>query len=79
MDLFDDLPPEAALTHIAPGAVLLHGFAREGDAALLQAIESVLQQVPSARAHRLALAGAATAELDVSVCAVVLYASRIRL
>jgi alkylated DNA repair protein (DNA oxidative demethylase) len=46
MDLFDDLPPEAALTHIAPGAVLLHGFAREGDAALLQAIETVLQQAP---------------------------------
>jgi len=37
MDLFDDLPlpPEAALTQIAPGAVLLHGFARDGDAALL--------------------------------------------
>ena len=46
MDLFDDLPPEATLTHIAPGAVLLHGFAREGDAALLQAIESVLTQAP---------------------------------
>jgi alkylated DNA repair protein (DNA oxidative demethylase) len=48
MDLFDDLPlpPEGALTHIAPGAVLLHGFARDGDAALLQAIESVLCQAP---------------------------------
>jgi alkylated DNA repair protein (DNA oxidative demethylase) len=48
MDLFDDLPlpPEGALTHIAPGAVLLHGFARDGDAALLQAIESVLSQAP---------------------------------
>jgi alkylated DNA repair protein (DNA oxidative demethylase) len=48
MDLFDDLPPttEGALTQIAPGAVLLHGFAREGDAALLQAIESVLAQAP---------------------------------
>ena len=46
MDLFDDLPPEAALTHIAPGAVLLHGFAREGDAALLHAIETVLHQAP---------------------------------
>ncbi len=46
MDLFDDLPPEAALTQIAPGAVLLHGFAKGGDAALLQAIESVLHQAP---------------------------------
>jgi alkylated DNA repair protein (DNA oxidative demethylase) len=48
MELFDDLPPppEAALTQIAPGAVLLHGFARDGDTALLQAIESVLSQAP---------------------------------
>jgi alkylated DNA repair protein (DNA oxidative demethylase) len=46
MDLFDDLPPETALTQIAPGAVLLHSFARERDAALLQAIETVLQQAP---------------------------------
>jgi len=46
MDLFDDLPPEAALTQIAPGAVLLHGFAKGGAAALLQAIETVLQQAP---------------------------------
>lgn len=48
MDLFDDLPPptEGALTQIAPGAVLLHGFAREVDAVLLQAIESVIAQAP---------------------------------
>lgn len=46
MDLFDDLPPEATLTPIAPGAVLLHGFARDGAAALLQAIETVLTQAP---------------------------------
>ncbi|WPC66755.1 DNA oxidative demethylase AlkB [Rhodoferax ferrireducens] len=48
MDLFDYLPPppEGALTPIAPGAVLLHGFAKGGDAALLQAIESVLSQAP---------------------------------
>ena len=46
MDLFDDLPLEAALTQMAPGAVLLHGFAREGATALLQAIETVLQQAP---------------------------------
>jgi alkylated DNA repair protein (DNA oxidative demethylase) len=46
MDLFDDLPPDAALTPMAPGAVLLHGFARDGAAALLQAVEGVLQQAP---------------------------------
>ena len=46
MDLFDDLPPDTALTPMAPGAVLLHGWAREGAAALLQAVEGVLQQAP---------------------------------
>lgn len=46
MDLFDSLPPEETLTPLAPGAVLLHGFARDKEAALLQAIESVLQQAP---------------------------------
>ena len=47
-DLFDDLPPfgEAAQTLLAPGAVLLHGFARAIDAALLQAIESVIARAP---------------------------------
>jgi DNA oxidative demethylase len=48
MDLFDDLPPptESALTQIAPGAVLLHGFAREVDATLLLAIEAVIAKAP---------------------------------
>ena len=48
MDLFDDLPPppEAAHMAIAPGAVLLHAFARAGEAALLQAIEAVIHQAP---------------------------------
>ena len=46
MDLFDNLLPEETLTPLVPGAVLLHGFAREGDALLLQAIESVLTQAP---------------------------------
>lgn len=46
MDLFDDLPPDTALTPMAPGAVLLHGYAREGAAALLQAVEGVLSQAP---------------------------------
>ena len=48
MDLFDDLPPppEAAHSPIAPGAVLLRGFAREGVAALLHAVEAVMAQAP---------------------------------
>jgi DNA oxidative demethylase len=48
MDLFDDLPPppEAEHTPIAPGAVLLRGFARAGGAALVQAVEAVVAQAP---------------------------------
>jgi DNA oxidative demethylase len=48
VDLFDDLPPPpaAAPTPIAPGAVLLHGFAWEAAGVLLQAVESVLKQSP---------------------------------
>jgi alkylated DNA repair protein (DNA oxidative demethylase) len=48
VDLFDDLPPPSvtAQTPIAPGAVLLHGFAFDGAAALLHAVETVLHQAP---------------------------------
>lgn len=48
IDLFDDLPPppEAAQVPMAPGAVLLRGFARAADATLLQAIEDVIAQAP---------------------------------
>lgn len=48
MDLFDQLPPpvNAAPTPLAPGAVLLHGLAREGDVALLQTIDAVIAQAP---------------------------------
>ena len=48
-ELFDDLPPPpgpAAPTPIAPGAVLLRGFAREIDADLLRAIAAVTAQAP---------------------------------
>ena len=47
-DLFDDLPPDAdaAPTPIAPGAVLMHGFARHLDAALLDAIDAITAQAP---------------------------------
>jgi alkylated DNA repair protein (DNA oxidative demethylase) len=48
MDLFDDLPlqPEATRLKLAPGAVLLRGFARAQGAHLLQATQAVLAQVP---------------------------------
>lgn len=47
LDLFNDpLPPEAAQEQLAPGAVLLRGFAQSMDAELLRAIEAVLAQAP---------------------------------
>lgn len=48
MDLFDDLAPltDSAQTSLAPGAVLLHGFARRLDAELLQAVDAVVAQAP---------------------------------
>ena len=45
-DLFDALPVEPPLETLAPGAVLLRAFAREADAALMQALESVTAQAP---------------------------------
>ena len=45
-DLFDDLQPEQSSTLIAPGAVLLHGFARDIDTALLNAFDAVIGQAP---------------------------------
>lgn len=45
-DLFDDLPAETTQQPIAPGAVLLRGFARQGDAVLLRAIQSVIAMAP---------------------------------
>jgi alkylated DNA repair protein (DNA oxidative demethylase) len=48
LDLFNDLPasPDAAQLLLAPGAVLLQGFARGADTELLQAIEAVVTQAP---------------------------------
>lgn len=48
MDLFDDLPPppDAAHLPLAPGAVLLRGWARDTDVAVLQAVEAVIAQAP---------------------------------
>jgi alkylated DNA repair protein (DNA oxidative demethylase) len=45
MDLFDDLPAQTQTVPMAPGAVLLRGFALADAPALLQATEAVLQQV----------------------------------
>jgi len=48
MDLFDDLPPhpDSARLALAPGALLLRGWARDADVALLQAVEAVIAQAP---------------------------------
>ena len=45
-DLFDDAPPASSPTRIAPGAVVLHGFALDEAAALLQAFEEITAQAP---------------------------------
>jgi alkylated DNA repair protein (DNA oxidative demethylase) len=45
-DLFADLEPERESMAIAPGAVLLRGFARDIDAALLAAFDEVTAQAP---------------------------------
>lgn len=44
-DLFDDAPAPAQQA-LAPGAMLLRGFTRDGDAGLLQALEGVLALSP---------------------------------
>jgi alkylated DNA repair protein (DNA oxidative demethylase) len=45
-DLFDELPMAVSRETLAPGAVLLHGFARDDGAALLQAIAELTRQSP---------------------------------
>lgn len=45
-DLFDDLPQEPVHEDIAPGAVLLRGFARAMDAQLLDALAAVTAHSP---------------------------------
>jgi alkylated DNA repair protein (DNA oxidative demethylase) len=45
-DLFDELPVTVSRETLAPGAVLLRGFAREEGAALQQAIAEVTRQSP---------------------------------
>ena len=45
-DLFEEQTPDGGQTSIAPGAVLLHGFARDEAAALLLAVEEVVAKAP---------------------------------
>jgi alkylated DNA repair protein (DNA oxidative demethylase) len=67
MDLFDDLPPtpEAACIALAPGAVLLRAFARQEEAALLQAVEHVLKQAPL---RHMQTSGGYTMSVSTSSC-----------
>jgi alkylated DNA repair protein (DNA oxidative demethylase) len=47
LDLFADLPePGDVFCQIAPGAVLLRGFARAQDAALMQCVDSLIKRAP---------------------------------
>lgn len=65
-DLFDDLPAsEAAQEVLAPGAVLLRGFARDVDAALLEAMDDVLAAAPS---RHLVTPGGYTMSVAMSNC-----------
>lgn len=64
-DLFDDLPAAVSLETLAPGAALLRGFAREGEAALLQAIETVIAQAPF---RHLVTPGGYTMSVGMSNC-----------
>jgi alkylated DNA repair protein (DNA oxidative demethylase) len=64
-DLFDDLPATVSREALAPGAVRLHAFAREGDAALLQAIEEVTAQAPF---RHLVTPGGYTMSVGMSNC-----------
>ncbi|MBI2725023.1 MAG: DNA oxidative demethylase AlkB [Polaromonas sp.] len=45
-DLFDDQSPERMAQPMAPGAMLLHGFALDMQASLLAAFEEVIAQAP---------------------------------
>ncbi len=45
-DLFENQPPEAMQLPIAPGAVLLRGFARDMEKALFKAFEDVVAKAP---------------------------------
>lgn len=48
LDLFGNLPPDqlASQQQLAPGAMLLHGFACNAEAEVLQAVETVIARAP---------------------------------
>lgn len=64
-DLFDDLPATVSRETLAPGAVWLHAFAREGDVALLQAVAEVTAQAPF---RHLVTPGGYTMSVGMSNC-----------
>ncbi|MEO8023429.1 DNA oxidative demethylase AlkB [Polaromonas sp.] len=64
-DLFDDLPVAVTTESLAPGAAVLRGFGREGDAALLQAVEEVTAQAPF---RHLVTPGGYTMSVGMSNC-----------
>ncbi|MDI1268607.1 MAG: DNA oxidative demethylase AlkB [Polaromonas sp.] len=64
-DLFDELPVAVSRETLAPGAVLLRGFARVDDAALLQAIAEVTAQAPF---RHLVTPGGYTMSVGMSNC-----------
>jgi len=64
-DLFDDLPVVVTTEPLAPGALLLRGFAREADAALLQAIAELTRQSPF---RHLVTPGGRTMSVAMSNC-----------
>jgi alkylated DNA repair protein (DNA oxidative demethylase) len=64
-DLFDELPVAVSRETLAPGAVLLRGFAREDDAALLHAVAEVTRQSPF---RHLVTPGGRTMSVAMSSC-----------
>lgn len=64
-DLFDDLPQEPVREDIAPGAVLLRGFARVMETSLLDALEAVTAQSPL---HHMQTPGGFTMTVATTSC-----------
>lgn len=70
-DLFDDLPPQngqpapSGYIQIAPGALLLRGFARSADKTLLQQFEAVCARAPL---RHLVTPGGATMSVAMTNC-----------
>lgn len=71
-DLFDDLEPAPAQEVLAPGAMLLRGFALDAAAALLEALDGVLVQAPL---RHLVTPGGYTMSVAMSNCGVLGWVS----